>query len=49
MMEKVIPPVNTQEIYGYGPGSTKVHRNINYETGDRDAGVIKRSFLHAGT
>ena len=27
------PPVNTQEIYRYRPGSTKVHRITEYETG----------------
>jgi hypothetical protein len=27
------PPVNTQEIDGYRPGSTKVHRNTDHETG----------------
>src|SRR5215475_10221075 len=34
------PPVNTQEIYNFRPGSTKVHRNTHYETGHSPPGAM---------
>jgi hypothetical protein len=33
--------INTQEIYGYRPGSRSVHRISEYETSERLAHIVK--------
>jgi len=49
MTAKSFPPVNTQEIYGYRPGSTKVHRITDYETGRSPTGATPVTIPMAAT